>query len=277
MWYRLQRVGIRFSGKLTITSLLIFLFVSLVSTATGAQDPNQQLRNWAGAGQIKAMQAIMESGELDVDSRDSDGWTALMYAAKSGHDDIIQLLLDAGATVDIENDAKETALHLASTYGRTQVVRLLLEADADFTVVDASGRTPLFWAIERKRAEVIELLQAAALRKSDRVRVMEDPASKGEITPARIVEKKRVEYTDTARELGIEGTVVLTVLVRRDGTIGGISVSESLEESLDRRAMNAVRKWKFEPASRDGTAVNVVVEIEIEFKLPRKQTTGSMI
>jgi TonB family protein len=261
-----------------ITSLLILLFVSGISTATGAQDPNQQLRDWAGAGQIKAIQKIMAGGELNVDSRDSDGWTALMYAAKGGHDDIVQLLLDAGATVDIENNVKETALHLAATYGRAEAVRLLLDADSDFTAVDASSRTPLYWAIERKHAEVIELLQAAANRRSDRVRVMEDPAAKGITTPPRIVEKQRVEYTDTARELGIEGTVVLTVLVRRDGTVGGISVSESLEESLDRRAMDAVRrKWKFEPASREGKAVNVVVEIEIEFLLPPKQTKSLQI
>ena len=277
MCNRLQHIGIQFSDCFTITSLLVLLLVSGFSTTTSAQDPNQQLRDWAGAGQIKAIQKLMESGVLDLDSRDGDGWTALMYAAKGGYDAIVKLLLDAGATVDIENNIKETALHLAATQGRTESVRLLLEADSDYTAVDASGRTPLYWAIERKHAKVIELLQTAALKRSDRVRIMEDPAAKGVTTPPRIVEKERVEYTDTARELGIEGTVVLTVLVRRDGSIGGISVSKSLEESLDRRAMDAVRKWKFEPASREGTNVNVVVEIEIEFKLPPKQTEGSMI
>ena len=68
---------------------------------------------------------------------------------------------------------------------------------------------------------------------------------------------------------GIEGTVVLMALVRQDGSIGAVSVSKSLEESLDRSALQAVRTWRFDPATRAGKPVVVVVEINVDFVLPK--------
>jgi TonB family protein len=57
-------------------------------------------------------------------------------------------------------------------------------------------------------------------------------------------------------------------LVHRDGSIGAVSVSKSLEESLDRSASRTVRTWKFDPATRVGKRVIVVVEINVDFELP---------
>jgi protein TonB len=58
------------------------------------------------------------------------------------------------------------------------------------------------------------------------------------------------------------------VLVRRDGSVGAASVSEGLESSLDRSALRTVRRWKFAPAMRGGRTVEVVLEVEVEFRLP---------
>jgi protein TonB len=100
---------------------------------------------------------------------------------------------------------------------------------------------------------------------------MEEPAAEGETTPPRIIDRPEAKYTDSALAKGIEGTVGLTAVVRRDGSVGGVAVTKSLEESLDLRALRAVRRYKFEPATRDGKPVNVVVEINVDFKLPKKQ------
>ena len=50
----------------------------------------------------------------------------LHLAAKSGHDDIVKLLLQSGVNVN-ECRAEGTALHLASLYGKKEVVRLLIQ------------------------------------------------------------------------------------------------------------------------------------------------------
>ncbi|MFQ5789895.1 MAG: TonB family protein [Acidobacteriota bacterium] len=255
-----------------MTGFAILLFLSWVSAATDAQDPNQRLRDWGASGQTDAIRKLLaESGKVDIDSRDEGGWTALMYAVKAGHDAIVELLLDAGASVHLENGVKETALHLAAQHGRVEAARLLLEAGADFAARDADGRTPLYRAIEHRHAEIIELLHAAAQATAGRKRSGQETAPIEGTVPPQIVVSAPAPYTDSALEQGIEGTVVLMALVRRDGSVGAVSVSKSLEESLDRSALRAVRKWKFDPATRGGKLVEVIVEIKVDFKLPRKR------
>jgi TonB family protein len=191
-----------------------------------------------------------------------------MYAAKAGHDAVVEVLLDAAANVHSESNAGDTALHLAAQYGRTKVARLLLEAGADFEARDAEGRTPFYRAFENKRGEVIELLQAAAQARADRRASVEGVPR--DTIPPKLVQSAPAPYTAQGLEQGIEGTVVLMVLVRRDGSVGPVNVSESLEESLDRSAVGAVRKWRFDPATRGGKPVEVVVEVKVDFELPRE-------
>ena len=87
------------------------------------------------------------------------------------------------------------------------------------------------------------------------------------ITAPDLLREVRPEYTDEARRMGVEGDVVLEIIVRSDGTVGDIKVVQGLRGGLDRRAIDAVRQWRFAPARRHGTPVDVVVEVAVEFKL----------
>ena len=87
------------------------------------------------------------------------------------------------------------------------------------------------------------------------------------ITAPSIVREVKPEYTDDARRAGIEGDVVLEIVVRSDGTVGDVKVLQGLGGGLDRRAIDAVRGWRFNPAKRYGTPVDVMVEVAVEFKL----------
>lgn len=86
------------------------------------------------------------------------------------------------------------------------------------------------------------------------------------IDPPRLLREVKPDYTDEARRQGINGEVLLEIVVRRDGTVGDIRLLSGLGFGLDRRAVDAVRQWRFAPARRLGTPVDVIVEVAVEFR-----------
>jgi protein TonB len=87
------------------------------------------------------------------------------------------------------------------------------------------------------------------------------------IDPPTLVREVRPNYTDEARRRAIEGDVVLEIVVRQDGSVGNVRVRRTLGAGLEQKAIDAVRQWKFTPARRHGAAVDVVVDVSVEFKL----------
>jgi len=65
---------------------------------------------------------------VDVNGVDADGNTALIEAARFGHDDVVEALLIARADVHAKNKQGKTALMLASEGGHDECVRLLTQA-----------------------------------------------------------------------------------------------------------------------------------------------------
>jgi TonB family protein len=87
------------------------------------------------------------------------------------------------------------------------------------------------------------------------------------IVPPRLLREVKADYTEQARQRGIEGEVVLEIVVRSDGAVGEIRVVRSLGYGLEDRATAAVRQWRFAPATRLGRPVDVLVEVGVEFRL----------
>jgi len=75
-------------------------------------------------------------------------------------------------------------------------------------------------------------------------------------------------YPAAAREQGIEGTVLLDVLVLADGRVGEARVRQSSgSPALDAAALEAVRRWTFTPARRGPEPVDAWVEVPVKFSL----------
>ena len=87
------------------------------------------------------------------------------------------------------------------------------------------------------------------------------------VEPPRLVSEVKPDYTEDARRRGLEGEVVLEIVVRRDGRVGDVRVLKGLGAGLDQQAIQAVRRWTFASATRKGRPVDVIVEVAVEFKL----------
>ncbi len=87
------------------------------------------------------------------------------------------------------------------------------------------------------------------------------------VSAPQILERQEPAYTEEARAARIQGTVLLRLVVRADGTTGQIRVARSLDVGLDQRAVEAVSGWKFKPGMKDGKPVAVETTIEVSFHL----------
>jgi TonB family protein len=89
------------------------------------------------------------------------------------------------------------------------------------------------------------------------------------VTPPKTISAPDPEYSEQARQKRYEGTVRLWCIVDVDGLLKDIRVQRSLGEGLDQKAIEAVKKWKFRPATFEGDPVPVKINIDVNFRLRR--------
>jgi len=82
-------------------------------------------------GNLPRLRDVLQEADTLVDERDATQWTALHRAARAGQVGAVELLLGAGAALELRTDWGFSALHLASSYGQDGVVVALLRAGAD--------------------------------------------------------------------------------------------------------------------------------------------------
>ena len=111
-------------------------------------------------GARAVVKLLLETGKVDVDSKDSWGLTPLWCAAQNGHEAVVKLLLDTGkVNVDLRSGLGQTPLSRAVWNGHEAVIKLLLETGkVDINSKDIWGQTPLWWAAENGREAVVKLL-----------------------------------------------------------------------------------------------------------------------
>ncbi len=116
-------------------------------------------------GYLELLKLTLSAG-ADVHSLDSYNGTGLIRAADRGHVEIIEELLTTDIDIDHVNRLGWTALLEAIILGdggprHTEVVRLLVEAGADVNLADGNGVTPLAHAHQRGFKEIIAILEGA--------------------------------------------------------------------------------------------------------------------
>jgi TonB family protein len=87
----------------------------------------------------------------------------------------------------------------------------------------------------------------------------------GGIVPPKLISRVEPNYTGPARTAHVSGDVVLTVEVDVTGSVGRIRTIKELGFGLTNEAIAAVKRWKFQPAMRDGKPVTQEVMVTIRF------------
>ena len=119
----------------------------------------------AGRGDVEHVRTLLGSEvdlEWTVDKERPNaalGWTPLIVAAFHGNEEVVRLLVEAGANKDAKTlDLGATALIMAAENNNEAVVQLLLDAGADKDVKDNDGKTALDVANEEEFTPIVRMI-----------------------------------------------------------------------------------------------------------------------
>ena len=158
-----MNTGRRLDGS--SAAFAIVLAVAGVSLGAGRADltvfePDAPVADAAERSDLEAVRALLRQG-ADANTAQSDGMTALHWAASNNDLEIARTLLYAGATVRATTRlGGYTPLHLASRAGHPEVASALLEAGADPDVFTTTGVTAMHFAADADAPGVVTALVA---------------------------------------------------------------------------------------------------------------------
>lgn len=89
----------------------------------------------------------------------------------------------------------------------------------------------------------------------------------GDVKPPKLVHYVEPQFSSSAKEAFIEGTVKISTVVTTDGVATEFHVVSGLNSEEDKTAVEALKQWKFEPGTKAGKPVKVKVTVEVDFHL----------
>jgi Ankyrin repeats (3 copies)/Ankyrin repeats (many copies) len=101
---------------------------------------------------------LQRNADVNIRSTYYVKWTPLHFASANGHAKVVPLLLEHGADINAQSTSDSTPLKFASENGHLEVVQLLLACGADVHIRDTSGESPFNWATLNGHVAVGQLL-----------------------------------------------------------------------------------------------------------------------
>ena len=89
----------------------------------------------------------------------------------------------------------------------------------------------------------------------------------GNIRPPRMAARIWPVYPPGAASNEVEGIVVLTGVIASDGVVNNVHVLSSPSPDLSQAAVDAVEQWEFDPTLLDGTPIETLIQVTVEFQL----------
>ncbi len=93
------------------------------------------------------------------------------------------------------------------------------------------------------------------------------PAGRNGVTVPEAIYSPEPGFSDEARKTKHQGIVMLVLVVGKDGHPYDIRVSQSLGMGLDEKAIEAVNRWRFRPATMNGQSVATRIAVQVDFRL----------
>lgn len=178
--------------------LILFKKGKPVSPEPLAADPAMSSLFFAAqTNDIELLRKALDNDSVDVRSKDKFGYTALHYAASSGHNEIVDVLLkhdspidkrggkgqsalifaasnsrqkaleslvEGGARVNAKDHGGYTALHYAVRYGHPKSVKVLLRNEADANQLSEYSYSPMMLTLNYRRGEIVQILDRAGAK-----------------------------------------------------------------------------------------------------------------
>jgi TonB family protein len=255
---------------------LLFLTVLLVQAATARADSLKDALNHQYKHHILALRSPFTGADQKFDSGGhslnvvpSSGWLIYggIYVDKLNlSSDTVRVQGPLAAFADQKIDGKQVLVR----FSKPQQVEIHLDRPLK-SLEDAEailGRIFFLGADAAEHAKP-EFRRADYNTPDDEIYHVK----KDDVLPPRPTYTPEPEFSEAARHARFQGTVILKVLVNKAGNIVRIKLERSLGKGLDENAMEELKSWRFEPATRKGQPVAVEMNIEVSFNLYSRPRT----
>ena len=156
---------------------------------------------WAAATGNEALVTLLLDNGAKVDDRDRSGNTPLHNSVLKKQTEIVTLLLERGADLDARSGSGMTPLHIAALRDNAEMIQFLIEQGATVDAKDNHGHTPADWAALRDFRETVDVLVSLGAKKPKLKALKKDPAS---------AKKRAVPSVEQAigRSFDVKGNIV---------------------------------------------------------------------
>ena len=206
----------------------------------------------------------------------------LHNAVRYNRVDMVNGLLNSGINPNTKDYKGNYPVHIAVEKNNLELLKLLVAKGADVNTKNSDpryiggqlfyGLTPLDLAIRNKNEEILEFLEGIGANKSKKQKepspndsIKTDQAHLNQI-------QRNVIYPEMARRAGVEGSVVVKVLIGKDGRPkpGTTIIEETASELLNPAAVKAIMSEVFPVAIENGEPVEIWLKIPVKFKIDRE-------
>ncbi|XP_073459018.1 E3 ubiquitin-protein ligase MIB2 isoform X4 [Aquarana catesbeiana] len=166
-------------------------------------------------GHVEVVKILIQAN-ANIDLKDDEGDSALHYAAYGNQGAIIRLLLAKGANAELLNNAKCTALYIAVNKGFTEVVQILCMPNCAINVQDLHGDTPLHYAITADYRSIIEILTEVpnidfTVQNQQGFNLLHHSALKGNVLAVQKILERARQLVDSKKEDGFTALHLATL------------------------------------------------------------------
>ncbi len=239
------------------------LFALLLGLSASAADARQAAA--PETADSTAFAAVAKSLRQEAESAFEEGrWSEAVAA----YGQLVEHLLEGGYLEASQSVAGSrfriaVAFRNSGNYAAAQtMLTLLAESAPEHEVAKRQALLEEVRAALRLKHSAVGARQAEASGSEQPLRVG------GDVTRPELVSRAEAEYTREARRSRIQGVVIVEATIDKRGNVTDVKVLKPLPMGLDRAAIDAVKKWKFRPATLEGRPVVVNYNLTVHFRLP---------